>query len=361
MITWDVTMLGSSRVGKTSLLTSLQRAGNDYFRGTDVSVEPADKETRAAFQSNDNLMLGELAQRKFSPNTLPGTRELVRYSLTLKAGKGDRQMTLRFTDFPGGWMHTHEDHDRVLDAMRPSPTVIVPIDATLLIHGPGDDHAGRVVEILQLTALAEKLEAWADYRTQQGDPAKLILVPVKCESFFNDNGGRADKSGRLLNAVQAFYGDAVDRYRAAAGRAGHVLYAPVDTIGPIELVEAEWTTANPSGLAQFVPTYRVRSDGSGRPVSRVIMGAEPVLAQLVHDAVDLHEEFLREEKGDIQAQGRRRRSNWFKRIYDDWSGNKEQREGKLRELDDGIERMAESVNSATQMRGPQWARVRQWN
>jgi hypothetical protein len=91
------------------------------------------------------------------------------------------------------------------------------------------------------------------------------------------------------------------------------------------------------------------------------MGAEPVLAQLVHDAVDLHEEFLREEKGDIQAQGRRRRSNWFKRIYDDWSGNKEQREGKLRELDDGIERMAESVNSATQMRGPQWARVRQWN
>lgn len=366
---WNVTMLGPSRVGKTSLLTALRIAGDDYFAGTPVSVEPENEATRAAFNANDNLMKGELASRKFSPDALPGDLEAHQYGLVVDAGVDSHQLILRFLDYPGGWL-SNERSSEVKDLLADSPTVIVPIDATLLMEG-GDGHSNDVVTGLRLTEVKDKVRFWAKQRAQKGDLTRLILAPVKCESYFKDNGGRRDKADALFGKVQQHYAEIVSAYRDEAGTTADVLYAPVDTIGPIDLMEVEWEKDEDNKRWRMRPTYRVRSDPNGNPKPRQIKGAEPILAHLASDVIATQDEALRqieaEKRGELSAlekERARRRSNWFKKMVDNVSGRNEKRKARMSEASDQLDLLDKHLRqlseSITPLSTGEWSRVRPW-
>lgn len=350
---WNVTMLGPSRVGKTSLLTALRAAGNDVFAGTPVSVEPEDEITRRAFNDNDRLMQSELRQGQFKPD-LPGDVEAHSYGLVIDSGVDSHALTLRFNDYPGGWL-SNDKSDRVKALLADSPTVIIPIDATLVMEA-GDRSMRDLLLSLRLEEVLEKVREWAKERTHNGDSTRLMLVPVKCESYFNDNGGRSDKSDVLFMKVQGLYEEIVKQYAKEAGEGAQLLYAPVDTIGPIEYVRSEWKFDD-EGIPRLETQYRVRRDANGRPLRRTVFGAEPVLAQLVSDVLMTQEAALREAEKSKSEENRRRRSNWFKRIIDDWSGRHEQRREDLDRLKGHLERLASSSGA---LPADHSGRVRQW-
>ena len=350
---WNVTMLGSSRVGKTSLLTALRVAGIDVFSGTAVSIEVEDEATRTAFTANDTLMRSELSRGRFKPD-LPGDAEAHTYGLVIDTGVDTHLLTLRFQDYPGGWLSTDKT-DRVRDLMADSPTVIIPIDATLVMEA-GASHRHQVFEGLRLVEVEDKVRFWAKERRRNGDATRLILVPVKCESYFTDNGGRSDKSEELFTKVRSLYDYIVQTYLKEAGESAQMLYAPVDTIGPIEYVRADWVT-DQEGRQRLQTEYRVRMDANGQPRKREIRGAEPILAQLVRDVISTQELALVEAKRELEKAGSKRRSNWFKRTVDNWSGRHEERQREMEALKSSLERLASSTGTLPR---DQWGRVRQW-
>jgi GTPase SAR1 family protein len=365
-LTWNVTMLGPSRVGKTSLLTALQVAANDYFSGTPVRVDPEDEITRRAFSDNNNAMVGELAARRFSPQ-LGGTKGPQNYGLTVSAGIDSQSLTLRFRDYPGGYLTTEKSAE-VAELLADSPTVIIPIDATLIMEA-GEEHGPEIVKGLMLAEVEEQVRNWVKTRVQRGDPVRLFLVPVKCETYFSDNYGRRDESDKLYRRVQQHYGRIVKVYREESVDAP-VLYAPVDTIGPINLMDVTWV-ADERSIPRMTPEYRVRSDSDGIPFPRTIKGAEPVLAHLISDVLNTQDRALRileeEAQGELshlQEQNKKLRSNWFRRILDDLSGKHLKRAGSLEEtrnrldsMDASLCKLARSVDSLT----GDYGRVRPWS
>jgi hypothetical protein len=365
--TWNVAMLGPSRVGKTSLLTALKVAADDYFDGSPVDVRPEDDVTRLAFARNNTLMLSELMAGRFSPD-LEGDQEAQQYGLKVTSGVDTHVMSLRFKDFPGGWLATSEE-SYVRKELMDSPTVMMPIDAALLMEADGQ-HSAPVLEGLGLAYVEPLVVTWAKERTKSGDPMRLLLVPVKCESYFNDNGGRFDKSDKLFKRVKEVYGRVVDRYLENAPD-GELLYAPVDTIGPIELMDVSWVNLG-DGRRTMKPEYRVRRDGSGTPLGRKVKGAEPILAHLIRDVLDTQRAALlqlEDEANDAirgrEAEAQRRRSNWFKRILDNLSGHHEERmsaiaqaQADLQSLDESITKLARSADAIS---AKDAARVRRWS
>lgn len=363
---WVVTMLGPSRVGKTSLLTALQVAANEYFAGTPVRVEPEDEITRRAFADNNRIMISELKARRFSP-LLKGDEEERTYGLTVSAGVDTHRLVLRFQDYPGGYLSTAKS-SRVTELLADSPTAIIPIDATLLMEA-GDDNSLEIMTGLGLVEVEEQVRMWAKTRKQAGDRTRLLLVPVKCESYFNDNGGQYNEADKLFKMVQKYYGSLVEVYRQESGR-GPLMYAPVDTIGPIELMDVTWVDSE-SGVRRMKPEYSVRSDAYGAPLPRKIKGAEPVLAHLVKDVLTVQDEALRlveleadRELTDIEKQNLRRRSNWFKRFLDDFSGNHTKRKVRLEEARTKLDALNADLVKLTQgvdsLSGNDAGRVRVW-
>lgn len=371
-IKWQITMLGPSRVGKTSLVTALQLSAKQFFRGTAISVEAVDKVTRDAFRHNNDQMTGELAARRFSPDSLPGDEEEHEYQLAVDPGVKDiaERQILSFIDYPGGWISDGEHESIVREHLANSPAVIIPIDATLIMSARSV-HMGHVATALELDAVADHVRLWAKTRREEGDPTRLVLAPIKCESYFNDNGGRVDQSETLLQRTRALYHDVVSAYRDEAGSKAPVLYAPVDTIGPIEIMDVQWSV-DAGGHTRMTPTYRVRTDVHGRPATRSVRGAEPILAHLVRDLVELREQAIRQERSeaekkvkDLKKEEKKRRSGWWSRMWDNLSGASERRKSqtkaekkRIEQLDDGLQRLARNVDGAT--REGDWNRVQEW-
>lgn len=358
---WNVVMLGPSRVGKTSLLTALRVAGQAYFEGTQISVEPENDHTRRAFNDNDTMMRGELSAHRFSPDSLPGDEEEHRYGLAINAGVDQYRLIMQFRDYPGAWLH--DDHaQRVKEMLEDAAAVIVPIDSTLLME-TGREHSHALAG-LALVPVEENIREWAKRRRSEGDVALLILAPVKCESYFKDNGGRRNKSEALFERVQDHYSSVVKAFVKEGPAKAEVLYAPVDTIGPIELMDVQWE--KDGRVLRMVPTYRVRVDPQGRARKRTVKGAEPVLAYLIRDVLRTLDEMLRLDHERVERKGGRARSNWWKRFWDTALGHKDARESERRRLNaertttnETLRRLAEPATTASPH--AEYTRVRPWN
>lgn len=369
-VEWDVVMLGPSRVGKTSLLTALRVAGQSHFEGTQISIEPDDEHTKRAFNDNDNMMRGELGARKFSPDSLPGDEDEHTYGLTVNAGNDQNRIVLRFRDYPGAWLHDSRS-ERVKELLQNAPAVIVPIDATLLMEA-GQDHAQNLAAGLALSEIEENVREWAKRRKGDGDAALLVLSPVKCESYFNDNGGRRSKADALFDKVREHYADVVDAYLKEGPSRAEILYAPVDTIGPIELMDVRWEKAD-GRLDRMLPIYRVRVDAQGRTARRSVKGAEPVLAYLMRDILLTLDEMLKNDLEDLSAgikdvddRTDRARSNWWKRFWDTAVGARDKRIAERKRLtiehtaaNERLRHLAEQASAVSP--NSEYARVRPWN
>jgi hypothetical protein len=117
-----------------------------------------------------------------------------------------------------------------------------------------------VPNLLGIVDVEEIAGKWAKSRAIRGDePAVVVLAPLKCEKYFDDNGGSGKEAPRLEQEVIKAYQTVIDRIRKETrGRGVRVVYAPIDTYGCVQLMEAEWTEAEP-GRLDFTGRYRFRS------------------------------------------------------------------------------------------------------
>jgi len=287
-MTIRVTMMGPSRVGKTTLLTAILENARALLEGTSVTMLPADLATEERLRKNDIELTGDLMAGEFRAGSLSMTTDVSIYRMLISPGVEGAGLRMDFLDFPGGLLTPSvratrggDDWQEIQLVLRVSTAMLIPIDAVVLMEARSTDEKRAIPGILGLGDVRKLVEDWAKHRNRERDqPGTLILSPVKCESYFTDNGGRGrDRGVDLFNRVQDVYGSVIDTVRNEAKNVHiDIVYSPIDSIGCVELVNPRWKPT-PYGLAPD-PEFLVRPPGRRR-----VLGADDVLVPLVRQVV----------------------------------------------------------------------------
>ncbi|MGH3864930.1 MAG: hypothetical protein ACRDQ4_02125 [Pseudonocardiaceae bacterium] len=285
-MTIRVTMMGPARVGKTTLLTAILENARALLAGTPVTIRPTDIPTEERLRKNDNELTADLLAGEFRAGSLSGTREVSRYCMSISPGVAGEGLQMEFLDFPGGLLIPSERNARPVEwgeiqsFLRVSTAMLIPVDAVVLMESKSLDEKRAVPDLLGLGDVRNVAEEWAINRKLNSDqPGTLIVSPVKCESYFTDNGNRGiGRMGTLFKRVQDIYGDVIDTVHSEAPNV-QIIYAPVDSIGCVELVKPRWRPTLNQSLEPD-PEFLVRPPGRRR-----VLGADDVLVPLVRQVV----------------------------------------------------------------------------
>lgn len=277
---FKIGIVGPTRVGKTSLIASILADSPRILGGTPVTLKPRGAATERRVMNRRADLDGAVLSGKFNARALVGTTEPAYFQLALETGASGAGLRLTLLDFPGSWLRADirpadqdVDWQKCRAFIAESSVLLIPIDASVLMEAAGPRHRRAVPAILTTPEVQAVAEEWATERLLRPDePALAILVPVKCESYFAEDGGMIPASHALLDTVQQVYESTLDVIRSNAPRA-RILYCPVDTLGCVELLSADWEPS-PADLGGYKFEARF---GIRRPAKIKVRGAEDVL------------------------------------------------------------------------------------
>ena len=293
---YKIGIVGPTRVGKTSLIASILRDTQTLLASTGVSVRPRgtttapdEKTTASKLSKHQRELEGSIIAREFNPGALKGNEETFTFELEMHAGDAHLGIRFSFLDYPGGWLddmtrppEREKDWAECEQWIKESPVMLIPIDAGVLMQAEETRHKRAIPFILTTDTVANVAREWAIARKERnGEPALLMLCPLKCESYFNDNGGQKNEADLLYDKVVSVYHNL---FTAVRGEADHIkiIYCPVDTIGCVEVIRANWKTDKEvPGDFEFTADYRVR-----HPYQISVKGADTVVISLCKLLVD---------------------------------------------------------------------------
>lgn len=332
---YRIVMIGPSRVGKTSLIATLLAAGERALEGTPVSLVPATSTKRLLDRHKDALYAG-LNAGEFTPGTLLGSKDRSLFELSLEGRSEQDTLSLELLDYPGGWTDggdgQYEEQWKLVKGFLNDATVLViPVDATVLMESVLVAQHQTARELLEVNAVERVAVEWAKRRADlahRGEPAQLFLVPVKCESYLADNGGHAEQAAELSKRVKGMYGTLIDRVRGEMGEdvALEVFYCPVDTLGCVEIMSADWDVA--SDPPAFFGHFRLRPPKVVAP-----LGMDEVLTKLCEHLMTARSLVIEAEAKGLEsdADGKRAKANqddgFFGNMWN-WITNEDQRRAK---------------------------------
>jgi hypothetical protein len=354
-LSYKIGVVGPTRVGKTSLITSLLKDGRRLLQGTVVEITPVGTPTEVRLARNAAELRGSLDAREFRSDALRGTEEPFTFRLLLDPGVPGAGIRLDILDYPGTWLdgdrrppERQTDWDACMEFMRTSTVLLVPIDAAVLMEAAEAAHRRAVPHLLMTEVVEWVASRWAKDRHEHNgfapEPALLLLCPIKCETYFSDNGGLRDRSAALHNRVQEIYRDVIETVHREAPHA-QVWCCPVDTIGCVEVASVDWSpdALQPGGFG-FTANYRVR-----HPVRTRIRGIHDVFGLLCAQLVEARQAVLSREALYEREQARRaieyaeRSEGWLSDIWLWLSGAREDRRDDARQAGISAERAAARV------------------
>jgi hypothetical protein len=329
----QVAMMGPTRAGKTTLLTAVLADGRKSFEGTTVRIGAADRATEARIQKNDDELSGSLNAGEFRPGSLRGTSEVQHFSILLSPGVQGEGVRFEFLDFPGGDLDpSTRDSARwneVRDFLAGTTVLLVPVDATVFMEATESRHRQQVPRVLRVSAVRDAIQEWAKERRDiDNEPALVIFAPVKCESYFSDNGGYRDTSRELFTLFREIYEEVIE---TAKGNLPNVrmAYVPVDSLGCVEVETVRWVSDQDASDADALTPdveYLVRPGKKRR-----VLGAVDVLVFLVRQVMEAKREVQRRDvadadrAADIAVAERDRKRRFFERVRSKFDGTKELR------------------------------------
>lgn len=282
-LVYSVALLGPTRVGKTTLVTSILRESQRRLSGSTVSIRPKDGPTAERIRTQENQLNASLAFGEFDPGGLAGTQSPFIYRLQLDPGiSEDHCIDIEILDFPGGWLsyENRVGHEAEWEACRNflinSHVLVIPVDAAVLMEATTAQELAAAYNLLRVSTIYDITYDWAKAMAREKFAPSVLLVPVKCESYFTDNGGLVDKEDELAKRTLEAFDHLVSMVEHEIERV-HIRYLPVDTIGCVDLNYAQWYGEGEGEVAprRFVASYRVRPPGK---VS--LVGVETILGAL---------------------------------------------------------------------------------
>lgn len=200
------------------------------------------------------------------PEGIGGTQDVAQFSLEIRAAGTERTFRLEVLDYPGGLLESQEGEQwrQLREWIKQADVLLLPVDATLLMEAVTSWHHQRAEELLNLAEIESiAVRQWAKERAASNlSPGLLVLAPVKCESYFADNGGNSDRASALRDRVGRVYGHVLDAVHKESPDV-RVMYCPIDTIGCVEVMRVQWPARDdPDGKPNAY--YRIRGDAQLR-------------------------------------------------------------------------------------------------
>ncbi|QCE32790.1 hypothetical protein FAI41_03870 [Acetobacteraceae bacterium] len=319
---FKIAMLAPSRIGKTSLVTALLQDTKKLLEDTPLSLEPKNAKTRVRINQHMNQLRGSLREGEFDTGAMSGTEAPYYFNLSLGSAIDEaHKLDLTLLDFPGGWVSrgvllSGETQEQIQSAefIKDASVLLLVVDASLVMEAGRAKEKSAIDSILDLYATGEILEAWSKAKKKRPDHPSLVLIcPVKCESYFDDNGGTRDKREELFNRTLNLYKDVIETVYKEGPENTEILYMPVDTIGCVEFLSARWdVNAKPP---VFSPSFRVCRSGR-----QSVFGARDILLAVAKQFFHYHEK-VQYEKATAsitkaeEAQKQAQNKNIFESIF----------------------------------------------
>ena len=226
----QITVLGPSGTGKTTLLTAMYQQFERNVKDVDLELTP-DYETSAilqdrldelksAFDSFESRGRGGLSGT--SADAGPSSLPTFRFDIGKKQKKPSLQLVFR--DYPGKYhttTATKEEREFVGKALRDSAAVLIPIDTPALMEEKGKYH-DRLNRPQQIKDAFKKAYKNID------SPRLIILAPVKCEKYLENKNTAKELSRR----VKEGYSELIE-YLESEKLKRHIasVITPIETVG----------------------------------------------------------------------------------------------------------------------------------
>lgn len=229
--TLKITMLGASRVGKTTLLTSIYDQFDKIIGSTNFQLTPDNTSRSILDKRLEELksFVGEISIKV--EKGIGGTGDSRKFIFDLsQTGKKASSLRLEFQDFPGGYIELPQSREEYVKTyLKESAVVLIAIDASALM-----EQEGRWHEDVNKPETVRKLftEVYRDLNS----PRLVILAPVKCEKYVKNDRNASE----LLRRIKERYAALLDFFRSDALLDKiAVVVTPVQTVGSVEFSRVE--------------------------------------------------------------------------------------------------------------------------
>lgn len=265
----SVLMIGSPRVGKSSVLASMLYSLDNVSAETGVSFAPDEatgklmKDRLAALKKIFELyqpgqefetQSGMKGNESYAAAT--DERTTYRFSLSIRAkeirAKQQEEVQqpicdVEFTDIPGEDL-TQRQTD-VVARLQDCGVIILAIDSVALMER--DEYGYSFNEEINYTAQIHQIMMNAYTQTKKHQHQLVLLVPLKCEKYYWERGGMKRLNARLKEEYQNLLSF------LAANDTFSVAITPILTLGDVQFSRF-------AGGDSYAPLYQFRlKDGNG--------------------------------------------------------------------------------------------------
>lgn len=272
----NIGMVGPSGSGKTSLLTAIYHETQERIRDSKSGIQfwPANEKTKKAM----NRALAAFRTCVSSPDGLFDVPEMKPsqeetnfwFDFMVPCPELNNELqkvTIDIMDYPGGYVGSSEFRTKVFPHLEKSVALLVPVSTDMLMTYVENGNQNNpyllkkrqlALETLDDSAVHVIIRQWIESRA--GEYGALIFVPVKCEKWYNDNGGTIDAHQKVFNAISDLY---KINELIKADESNHIDIAcfPVDTYGIVEFEGTELETL-PNGDEKLKSTFQRRDFGN---------------------------------------------------------------------------------------------------
>ncbi|MGK8252063.1 hypothetical protein [Moraxella lacunata] len=254
--TYTISMLGPSRVGKTSIIASVfNTAEQELLAGKPFTLNSDNhKPTQKKLATHARELRSSIQAGDFNSGAVAGTQEPFTFKFELSSVKdSDVKLGFEILDFPGGWIDTINRPDSAdsqwatcRETIMKSSVIIIPVEAGVIMNAKTQEQLRAVEYNLQTEDIKEIIKDWAKTRQNRypNIPSTIIFAPVKGETYFKDNVNKhnKDRSTELYNLTQQYYKEIIETAQREFGdnRNLSIIYTAIDTIGSVTITYGDW-------------------------------------------------------------------------------------------------------------------------
>ena len=293
ILEFKIGMIAPSRAGKTTLLNAIYHETSNMLIGKGISMKPSDKPTQTTINEVLTTIENNLASNVWEAPTVGGTGEVHWYKFAITIGTGSSMQKARVSilDYPGGYLGMEDFDAEIAAYLNQCSVMLVPVSSDYLMLWKNTlgktDKISREKNKLASQALQKKdvsdaIKEWQSFRKDATDDSVLIFVPVKCEIYFNDNGGHYDESKALLDTVEEYY--RLDEL--AKEPKIHVEIRAVDTYGIVEQKDEDMDLYTDDEGKKHLKSEFCRRHALGNEIKT--LGAFNILASVLDFHMNMH-------------------------------------------------------------------------